>query len=145
MLEIQIPRNYPHTNHDGDRWEWMAIQTIEENKKREIGFEIEKTRCFATFLVPISEEESKIELIPGYNLDPTSFHGDNVRWNCDRFDDAHLSPYRQLDIKIESEEVWCKEGLDKFWRDGNRPVCVSHNTKAELLHRGWGTLENQNN
>ena len=138
ILEIKIPRNYPHTNYD-KHWDWMAIQTIKD-ENYEINFEIEKTRCLATFLIPVADD-SKIEVFPGYNLGSDPFHGDNMKWYCDRFDDVHLPPYKQLDIEIERGEVWCKEGLDKFWRDGDKPVCVSHNTKAKLLQRDWGTLQ----
>lgn len=48
------------------------------------------------------------------------------------------SPYEQVSIGIEPENVLCKDGLELIFKSkDNSPACVTLTTKIELVVRGW--------
>lgn len=51
------------------------------------------------------------------------------------------SPYKQVSIGIEPENVLCKDGLVLIQKYDGSPACVKPETVQKLVERGWTTLE----
>ena len=47
------------------------------------------------------------------------------------------SPYEQVSIGIEPEDILCKEGLLLLQKYDGSPACVTEQTKHKLIERGW--------
>ena len=54
---------------------------------------------------------------------------------------SFMTPLKQKNLGISSEEIDCKEGLVLLIKSSNEnPACVKPNTATKLIDRGWGIL-----
>jgi hypothetical protein len=51
------------------------------------------------------------------------------------------TPYEQVSIGIEPENVLCREGLELIFKSkDNSPACVKPDSKLKLIERGWAIM-----
>ena len=50
----------------------------------------------------------------------------------------HISPLKQIDNGIPTENITCSSDLELIYKTSNKyPVCVKHSTAEKLVQRGW--------